>query len=141
MNVFQAFAISGSALDAERMRVDVAAMNLAYANVSRMPDGRAYQPMRVVLGSAGAAFRSQFQQALGGVQVAGVEPVAAEPRRVHEPGHPDADAQGFVSYPGVNHLTEMTTIMSAVRSYEANLAALAAAKSMAQKALDIGGGS
>lgn len=141
MNVFQVFTISGSALDAERTRVEVAAMNIANANVSRMPDGRSFQPMRVVLASAGNAFRSQFQQAMGGVRVAGVEPVAVEPRRVLEPGHPDADADGFVSYPGVNPLTEMTTIVSAVRSYEANLVALNAAKSMATKALEIGGGS
>jgi len=140
MNVFQAFAVSGSALEAERTRVDVAALNLANANVSRMPDGRAWQPMRVVLSGAGAAFRSQMGQAMAGVRVASIEQVAAEPRLVHEPGHPDADKNGFVSYPGVNLLAEMTTIMSAVRSYEANLAALGAAKSMALKALDIGGG-
>jgi len=140
MNVFEAFAISGSALQAERTRVDVASLNLANANVTRTPDGRPYQPLRVVLGGAGAAFSGQFNRAMG-VHVASIEPTGAEPRRAHEPGHPDADAQGFVSYPGVNNLTEMTTIMSAVRSYEANLAALGAAKSMAMKAIEIGGGS
>lgn len=140
MNVFQAFAVSGSALEAERTRVDVAALNLANANVSRTHDGGAYQPLRVVLKGAGAAFRSQMGHALAGVRVASIEAVPAEPRMVHEPGHPDADKNGFVSYPGVNHLTEMTTIMSAVRSYEANLVAFNVAKSMALKALDIGGG-
>ena len=110
MNVFQAFAVSGSALEAERTRVDVAALNLANANVSRMPDGRAWQPMRVVLSGAGAAFRSQMGQAMAGVRVESIEQVAAEPRLVHEPGHPDADKNGLVSYPGVNLLTEMTTI-------------------------------
>lgn len=140
MNVFEAFALSGSGLEAERVRAEVAAVNLANANVTRTAGGGAYQPLRAVLGT-GPAFKTQFDRALVGVQVLGLQGTGAAPRLVHEPGHPHADAQGFVAYPGVNPLTEMTTLMSAVRSYEANLAALSAARTMALKALDIGGGS
>jgi flagellar basal-body rod protein FlgC len=76
-----------------------------------------------------------------GAEVVAVQPLNLPPRLVHEPGHPDADARGFVAYPAVDPLREMLTLMSATRAYEANLSALNAARTMAQRALEIGGNS
>jgi flagellar basal-body rod protein FlgC len=76
---------------------------------------------------------------LTSVQAELVPQRSAAARKVYEPGHPDADATGMVSYPAVDHMHEMMTVMTAIRAYEANLAALQATKTMATKALEIGG--
>lgn len=144
MDYLAAFAISGSGMTVEKMRLDVTAMNLANVNSSRGADGTMFQPLRVVSGvradprfeAAMAAWGVQ----LGGAQVQQLVPTDAPPRMVLEPGHPDADSRGFVSYPGINPVAEMTNLITAVRTYEANVVALNAAKTMAQRALDIGGG-
>jgi flagellar basal-body rod protein FlgC len=143
MDYLAAFAISGSGMAVEKLRLDVTAVNLANVNSSRSADGALFRPMRVVSGVRAdprfeAAMRS-WGVTLGGAQVQEVRPTDVPPRMVLEPGHPDADARGFVAYPGVNPVAEMTSLITAVRSYEANVIALNAAKVMAQKALEIGG--
>lgn len=145
MNFQQSFAISAAGMDVERMRVEVAALNLANAHTVAAGESETYKPLHVVArampGVAAAAsglFTSLVDNALSG-PVASVEPSLRAPRRVMEPGHPQADAQGFVTYPGVDPATEMMTLMSATRAYEANVAAMNAARTMMLKALDIGG--
>jgi flagellar basal-body rod protein FlgC len=140
MNYSQSFAISATGMDVERLRVEVAALNLANASTVSSADGRGFQALRVVAQSATDArgFSSIVGQALAG-PTAVVEPNGRPARTVLDPGHPQADAQGYVSYPGVDTATEMMTMLGASRAYEANVAAMNIARSMAAKALEIGG--
>jgi flagellar basal-body rod protein FlgC len=126
----------------ERTRVEVAAMNLANANVAQAPGAPGgFQPLRVV---ARAAHLASFGTLVeSGLQVAGlpsvdVEPSGAPQRSVQDPGHPLANDKGFVAYAGVDPAAEMVSLMSATRAYEANVAALNTARSLALKTLDIG---
>ena len=140
------FAISAAGMALERARVEVAALNLANAHTTQAAGQPGYKPMRVV---AQAAMPQAFAAMMLGAEPAStdmkpqfhIEPAGAAPRLVHEPGHPLADAKGFVSYPGVDPATEMVSLMSATRAYEANVAAMNTARTMALKALDIGGSS
>ena len=133
-DLFGALGISASGMAAERLRMDVTAANLANANPTRGPDGRPYQRQEVVL-AAGSG--PTFGDVLTGVQVAGIVSDPAPGRRVYDPGHPDADAQGYVTLPNVDSVTEMVDLITASRGYDANVQALNAAKTMFQKALDI----
>jgi flagellar basal-body rod protein FlgC len=145
MGYQNSLAISAAGMDVERLRVEVAALNLANANTVIEANGQGFQTLRVVAhglntvrpGSAGA-FGSLVGEGLS-APFATVEASDEPVRHVLEPGHPMADAKGFVSYPGVDTTTEIMTLMSATRAYEANVAAMNAARSMALKALDIGG--
>lgn len=151
MDYQQSFTVSALGMSLERMRVDVSTLNLANASSVIGANGAAYQPMRVVsyartpltstsasAASEGGAFTAMIDRALS-APAAWLEPSTTPMRRTYEPGHPYADAQGFVSYPGVDTATEMMTMMSATRAYEANVAALTMARGMAMKALEIGG--
>jgi flagellar basal-body rod protein FlgC len=147
MDYTTAFQISAAGMTLERARVDVTALNLANMHASRAPDGTLYQPLRAVakqgaIASFGTMYdAAQGQAALTMPQNVRVEAMNVAPRLVYEPGHPHADDRGYVSYPGVNHAGEMVNLVSALRAYEANVVAMNAAKTMALKALDIGGGS
>jgi flagellar basal-body rod protein FlgC len=139
MDYSQTYAISAAGMNVERLRVDVAAMNLANANAAITANGVNYQPLQVVATATGAgSFGALVGGGLAGPQAV-VQPGTLAPRQVLEPGHPAADAQGFVHYPGVDTTVEMMTLMTATRAYEANVSALNAARSMAMKALEIGG--
>lgn len=139
MDYSHSFAISAAGMNVERLRVDVAALNLANANAAYTPGGVNYQPLQVVTApSRVTGFSRLIGQGLAGPS-ASVAPGTQAPRQVLEPGNPAADAKGFVNYPGVDATTEMMTLMAATRSYEANVAALNASRSMAIKALEIGG--
>lgn len=137
MDVLQSFAISAAGMGVERTRVEVASLNLANAHAVQSPGAAGFQPMRVLV-SAGGGFAGLVE---GGLPVAVVEPSGEPERMVLEPGHPLADDRGFVAYPGVDPATEMVSLMSAARSYEANVAALNTARALALKTLDIGRGS
>lgn len=143
MDHVTSFQISAAGMSLERMRVDATALNLANMHVPRSADGTMYQPLRVVARSGEVPSFAAAYEALGARPAMPVnvrmEPTLAPPRVVHEPGHPQADDKGYVAYPGVNHLTEMVNMVSALRAYEANVVAMNAAKTMALKALDIGG--
>ncbi len=142
MDYFSAFAISASGMSVEKTRLDVVALNLANVHSTRAGAGALYQPLTVISGAKPGAFAAALAGASNaalGARVYEVRPTPAPPRLVHEPGHPDADAKGFVAYPGVNTLNEMVTMIAATRAYEANVAALNAARVMALKALEIGG--
>lgn len=142
------FAISAAGMTVERSRVDAAAVNLANANTVQGADGAHYRPVRVVsqaiqLGDGfGAAFdRESLVQALAAaLPQPVVEALDVAPRQVYEPGHPLANANGFVAYANVDTAAEMVTMMTATRAYEANIAAMTTARTMALRALDIGGG-
>ncbi len=145
MDYRSAFEISAAGMSLERARVDVTAMNIANMHTARTAGGMLYQPLRVVAKSlALPSFGTQFDAVQGNAQLTVPQDVRAEamqaaPRLVHEPGHPDADERGFVTYPGVNHVGEMVNLVSALRAYEANVIAMNAAKTMALKALELGG--
>ena len=142
MDYFSAFAISSSGMSVEKMRLDVTALNLANVHSTRAGAGTLFQPLTVISSAKPGAFAAALAGASNaalGAQVAEVRETPAPPRLVYEPSHPDADNKGFVAYPGVNPVTEMVTMIAATRAYEANVAALNAAKLMAMKALAIGG--
>lgn len=138
-------AISASALRAERTRLDVIASNLANASTTRTPEGGPYKRRNVVFVSQG--LEGDFADAIAsfgeegaarGVKVTGVVEDQSPPRMVFEPGHPDANAEGYVAYPNVNPVLEMVDLMAATRAYEANVQAVNASKRMAEAALAIG---
>lgn len=142
MDYNAAFQISATGMAVEKLRIDVTAANLANIHSSAAPGNPLYAPMRVISREAGPAFSAQFDSlnvAPSGAEVIGVEPLSVSPRRVYEPGHPHADAQGFVAYPGINQTAEMVNLTTALRAYEANVVAMNAAKTMAMKTLEIGG--
>ena len=135
--------ISGSALKAERARLNIAAMNLANANTTRTIEGGPYRAKSVVFKAA--PLGDDFARVLDGVsdrlrkvEVTGVVEDKTPFKEVHDPSHPDADESGIVRMPNVNVVEQMVDMMGAKRAYEANVTALDAAKSMALKALDIG---
>jgi len=138
----QAMEISRTGLDVEWRRLEVIAQNLANANSSSRPGTEGYRALQLVSGPRFADHLGGGGSGrLGGVQVYGVEPSAAAPRRVHEPGNPNADADGYVTYPGVDHAGEMTLMVTTSRAYEANVVAMNTARQMYMKALDLGRGS
>jgi flagellar basal-body rod protein FlgC len=134
----QAMEISRSGLDVEWRRLEVIAENLANANTTRTANGEAYRAMRLVSGPKVGFERMLKAGDAGGVVAYGVEPVNAPPRRVLEPSNPQADAEGYVTYPGFDHAGEMTLMLKTSRAYEANLVALGAARQMYAKALELG---
>ncbi len=144
--VFAPFAISASALTAERLRMDVISNNIANANTTRTMDGGPYIRQRVVFAprfDASPIF-SPLESMMttdglpAGVRVTGIQKDPSPPRMVFDPGHPDANAEGYVAYPNVNVVNEMVDLISATRAYEANITAFNATKSMALQALGIG---
>jgi len=146
MDVNDALAISASALRAERLRLDVIASNLANASTTRTAEGGPYRRRNVVF--VAQALESDFaatiealseQSARQAVAVADVVEDGSPPRLVFDPGHPDANPEGYVAYPNVNPVAEMVDLMAATRAYEANVQAVNATKRMADAALSIGG--
>jgi flagellar basal-body rod protein FlgC len=147
MGMFDAFDISASALTAERMRMDVTAENLANAQTTRTADGGPYRRKEVVLQEVakGGGFAGNLRVAMGagssarpgGVEVAGIAEDSTPNKMVYDPGHPDADANGYVAMPNVDSVTEMVDLISASRAYEANVTALQSAKTMFSKTLDL----
>jgi flagellar basal-body rod protein FlgC len=135
MSLLTAIDLNASGLAAQRRRVEMASSNLANSQTTRTEEGGPYRRKDVV-----------FQTALGqavneGVEGVEVSDVVEDPRpfdRRFEPGHPDADAEGYVSYPNVSVMEEMTNLMSASRSYEANLSAISVVKAMINRTLEIG---
>jgi len=146
MSFFGGLEISASGLTAERLRMDVTAENLANAQTTRGADGQPYRRKEVILQETPGSFGATLSAAMGGgddgsaggVQVAGVVQDTATPlKRVYDPGHPDADAQGYVSMPNVDTVTEMVDLIGASRAYEANVTAMQAAKQMFSKTLEL----
>jgi flagellar basal-body rod protein FlgC len=149
MSFFGSLDISASALSAERLRMDVTAENLANAQSTRTANGGPYRRKEVVTEAAGGGgFASALASARGGaggsgggaeggVRVSAIVEDQTPNRLVYDPGHPDANAQGYVSMPNVNPVTEMVDLISASRSYEANVTAMQTSKQMFTKTLDL----
>ncbi len=143
MDFFTAIKISGSALSAQRYRLNIISSNLANAQTTRTPEGGPYRRKDVVFEATplSPSFSETLKDALRndvlGVKVKEVINDPSPFKRVYDPGHPDADKDGYVNMPNVNTVVEMVNLINATRSYEANIAAIDAAKNMALKALDI----
>jgi flagellar basal-body rod protein FlgC len=146
MGLFNSFAISASGMSAERMRLDIISNNIANMNTVGKVDDPSFEPYRRQV----PVFAQQLRQAMGGnnantfkgagVKITGIAQDPSSPRLVYDPAHPYANEEGYVAYPNVNFLNEMTDVITATRAYESNVTALNAAKSMAMKALEIGRG-
>ena len=146
MSLFGAIDISGSGLAAERLRMDVTAENLANAQSTQGADGQPYRRKEVVLRQAGGGgFQTALSSAMGpgsatparGVEVVSIAEDQAPNRMVYDPGHPDANGEGYVSMPNVDPVTEMVDLIAASRAYEANVTAMQTAKTMFSKTLDL----
>ncbi|HXZ79911.1 MAG TPA: flagellar basal body rod protein FlgC [Terriglobales bacterium] len=144
MNLFGMLEVSGSALGAERLRAEVVAVNMANAETTRTPQGGPYRRKQVVFQSQvvggfprliEAAFHSR--QVSQGVRVAAVLTDPSPPEMHFDPSHPDANAQGYVAFPGINPVAEMADLMSAVRAYELNSSAVQATKQMIQQSIEL----
>lgn len=154
MSFWDSLRIASSALSAQRLRLDIISNNIANAETTRTENGTPYQRQDVVFSPQGTSpFVPRFLNVLrsfrggsttlpvtdvAGVRVNSIVTDTNPGPRIYDPTHPDADEEGYVTYPNVNLVVEMTNMLSATRSYEAGLAIVEAAKRMAQKALEIG---
>lgn len=146
MSFLNSFDISASGLTAERQRLDIASENIANMNTTRTESGGAYRRKMVVLEEVPAtSFRTKFNSLLnrtastkGGVRVTQIVEDQRDLNPVYNPDHPDADENGYVMMPNVDLVKETVDAMSATRSYEANITAFNAMKTMAQRALEVG---
>lgn len=146
MNLLNALNVSASGLSAERLRMDVISANIANANSTRTEKGGAYRRQVALLAPQNT--QNNFQKALqdslnrhapySGVKVAGIVEDQTPLKRVYDPTHPDAAADGYVEYPNVDVMKEMVELITASRSYEANATVLNSTKSMFLKTLEIG---
>lgn len=146
MSMFKAIDISATGLTAERLRMDIISKNIANANTTRTSSGTPYRRQVPVFKEASShlSFSEQLEVAKGkrqggnGVEVTAIKEDKTPFKKVYEPGHPDADENGYVQMPNVDIVSEMINMISATRAYEANVTSLNASKSMAMKALEIG---
>ncbi len=141
MGMFDVLKISASGLRAQRVRMETIATNLANVHVTRTEDGGPYKKQSVVMTSAdvsGATFKGVLDRKMEGVDIEEIVESEKPFEKTYDPGHPDADENGYVTYPNVNVLEEMTDMVSATRSYEANVNVINTVKHMFQKALEIG---
>lgn len=143
MNFFTAMEISASGLSAERTRMNLIASNLANARTTSTPEGGPYRRLDPVFQAISFDRVSPSEQspeasAASIVRVTRIDRDASPPQQVYDPGHPDADAAGFVAMPNVNVVEEMVNMITATRAYEAGVTALQSTKAMARSALTIG---
>lgn len=143
MSLFSLLSVSASGLAAQRARAEVLVENLANSETTRTPEGGPYRRKDVVFTSETqvSPFASVFQEALGpnvqGVKVSEIVVDQREPDKRYMPGHPDADADGYVAFPRVNPAEDMVDLMAASRGYQANISAMVAIKDMIHRSLDL----
>jgi flagellar basal-body rod protein FlgC len=138
--MYNVIEVLASGLSATRLRVNVLASNIANAETTRTEDGGPYKRKDIV--QTARTVQSNFSSTLDNASLAKPQVLAvvedqSEPRVVHQPGHPDADENGYVAYPNINMVTAMTDLMSASRLYQANVSALETARNMARDAANI----
>ena len=140
MDFFTAMEVSASGLAAERTRMNVAASNLANAQTTQAAGGGPYKRRDVTLAAVGVAGAGDapYAEAVKGVSVSQITQDAKPPRLEYDPGHPQANAQGYVAYPNVNPVEEMVDMITASRAYEAGITTMTTAVNMAERALGIG---
>ena len=142
MSLFSVLSIGASGMQAQRTRAEVLVENLANAETTRTPEGGPYRRKDVVFETSSvnspfsSVFDAELQQA-GGVVVSGIVTDTGDPEKRFLPGHPDADAAGYVAFPRVNPAEDMVDLMGAARNYEANVAAISAVKDMIQRSIDL----
>ena len=139
---FDSIDVSASALSAERLRMNVVSSNLANAQTTRTPEGGPYRRKDPVfeaqpIGSFADAL-GQAEVPLHKVKVVDVVSDPNAPKLVYQPDHPDANPDGFVAYPNINTMEEMVNLITASRTYEANVKAIGVSRNMMEKALEIG---
>lgn len=144
MDFFSSMRVSASGLEAQMKRMNTISSNIANAETTRGVDGGPYKKKDAVLAaetdreSFGEILQNRLDEEVQGVRVTDIAEDQKPPRLVYNPNHPDANAEGYVAMPNVNTVEEMANMISAQRSYEANVTAMNSAKAMAQKALEIG---
>ena len=140
MDFFTAMEVSASGLSAERTRMNIAASNLANAQTTQAAGGGPYKRRDVTMQSVDVpgVEGTPFQQAVKGVAVSQISQDNAPPRLEYDPGHPQANAQGYVAYPNVNPVEEMVDMITASRAYQAGVTALESSVQLAERALTIG---
>lgn len=144
MNFFDSLRISASGLTTQRFRMGLISTNMANANTTRTAEGGPYKRKDAIVASTplqktfDEELDSQMNEKLSEVSVLGVATSERAPVVKFDPNHPDANKAGYVAYPNINLVEEMVNMMSAARSYEANVTAISTTKNMAMKALDIG---
>ncbi|HWR36672.1 MAG TPA: flagellar basal body rod protein FlgC [Clostridia bacterium] len=144
MNLFGVLGISASGLQAERQRAEVVAANLANAETTRTPEGGPYRRRQVIFAAQGKpqfgprlAMSTRELSSARGVEIRDVVADPSMPGERFDPSHPDANEKGYVAYPNINPVAEMVDLMSAVRSYQMNAAAVNASKQMIQQSIEI----
>ncbi len=142
MSLFSALSVGASGMAAERARAELLVENLANAETTRTPEGGPYRRKDAVFESAPveSPFSSLFGQEMNapnGVSVAAVVTDTRDPEKRYMPGHPDADANGYVAFPRVNPAEDTVDLLEAARGYEANVAAIGAVKDMIQRSIDL----
>lgn len=143
MSLFQSLSVSASGLAAQRMRAEVIVENLANSETTRTPEGGPFRRRDVVFEPSPQAspFAAVFQTELGsggtGVAVSAIVEDTRPPELRYQPGHPHADANGYVAYPRIHPAEEMVDLMGAARGYQANVAAMTAVKDMLSKSIDL----
>ena len=143
MSYFSALDVSSSGLSVQRARMDLISQNIANVNTTRTEDGTPYRRQALLIGTEGNSFSSyltnaQNKNASSKAMVKAVYEDSSDLQRVFDPSNPDADEDGYVLKPNVNIVTEMVDMISATRSYEANITAIHSSKNMAMKAISIG---
>lgn len=144
MSVMSGMNISASGMSAQRLRMDIISQNIANVNTTRDENGNVYRRKTVVFSEKDVTpFGNILMKTAGtsgnGVKVTQItEDTNTELRKVYDPSHPDADEDGYVTYPNVNTIQEMTDLIDATRAYEANVTAFNATKNMAMKGLEVG---
>jgi flagellar basal-body rod protein FlgC len=143
MNLFNSLSVSASGMTAERQRAEVLVENIANADTTRTANGGPYRRQDVVFQSQdvtspfASIFDSQMSSQGAGVGISQIITDQSEPDRRYMPGHPDADQDGYVSYPKVNPAEDMVDLLGASRSYQANVSAISAVKDMIQRSIDL----
>jgi len=144
MSLFSALSVSASGMAAQRERASLLVENIANSETTRTPEGGPYRRKDAIFSSqqVGSEFSSEFQSQLAGQQmtgvgVSGISVDMRDPEKQYPPGHPDADADGYVNIPRVNPAEDMVDLVGANRSYQANVAAMSAVKDMIQKSIDL----
>jgi flagellar basal-body rod protein FlgC len=143
MSLFTALSVSASGMSAQRARAELLVENMANSETTRTPDGGPYRRKDVVFESSqmGSPFSSVLQTAMDatatGVKIADVVVDQRDPEKRYMPGHPDADQDGYVSFPRINPAEDMVDLMEASRNYEGNVSAISAVKDMIQRSIDL----
>ncbi len=152
MDLFQAMQISASGLQAQRVRMNLLATNLANVNSTKTPEGGPFRRKDVFFQASAlekvtgrrdqtifrASFEDELERQIQGVEVSRIVQDRRPPRMVYDPAHPEANEDGYVALPNINSISEMVSMINATRSYEAGVTAINAAKDMINKALTIG---